>query len=108
MRVMLLVQGLPKPGSMGLSYSWTNGSEAVMFLVRPASSAKFSTCNTFGVGNDAAGDGLIGFRSSVIGHVEILFGGGLTLFCIILASLVLSDILSNEPVSIYVLMLIVS
>ena len=108
MRVMLLVQGLPKPDSMGLSYSWTNGSEAVMFLVRPASSAKFSTCNTLGVGDDAAGDGLIGFRSSVIGHVEILFGGGLTLFCIILASLVLSDISSNEPVSTYVLILIVS
>jgi hypothetical protein len=110
MRVTLLVQGLPKPDSMGLSYSWTNGSEAVMFLVRlrPASSAKFSTCNTLGVGDDAAGDGLIGFRSSVIGHVEILFGGGLTLFCIILASLALSDISSNEPVSTYVLILIVS
>jgi hypothetical protein len=108
MRVTLLVQGLPKPDSMGLSFSWTNDSEAAMFMVRSASSAKFSTCNTLGVGDDAAGDGLIGFRSSVIGHVEILFGGGLTLFCIILASLVLSDIASNEPVSIFVLMLIVS
>ena len=108
MRVTLLVQGLPKPDSVDLSFSWTSGSETVMFLVRPASSAKFSTCDTLGVGDDAAGDGLIGFRSSVIGHVEILFGGGLIPFCIILASLVLSDIASNEPVSIYVLMLIVS
>ena len=62
---MLLVQGLPKPGSMDLSFSWTKDSELVMLLVRPASSAKFSTCDTLGVGDDAAGDGLVGFGRSV-------------------------------------------
>ncbi len=76
---------------MDLSFSWTTGSEVVMLLVRPASSAKFSTCDTLGVGDDAAGDGLVGFGRSAIGHIEILFGGGLRLFCIIPASLVLSE-----------------
>jgi hypothetical protein len=54
-----------------------------MLLVRPASSTKFSTCGTLDVGDDAAGDGIVGSGTSVMGHVEILFGGGLRLFCII-------------------------
>ena len=89
-RVKLLVQGLPKPDLMGLSFSWTTGSEVVKLLIRHASSVKFSTCDTLGVGDDAVGDGIVGSGRSIIGHVEILFGGGLRLFCIIPVSLVLS------------------